>query len=287
MEIGIHTENFQDLKINRKDRDALMKAAYEEIRAAGFDGADLTALADVTGPYYTADLATAREMAKKERAVAEAAGLHIYQVHGPWPTDDKTAENRKNKLVHMERAIRLTRYFGARYLVIHPDMPFGWGDEPDPSFARETNTEMLRALLPIAAEEDVVLCLENMPMKSHALSRTKTMYEFVREFDHPNLGMCLDTGHANVFGDDCGEAVRLIAPVLKTLHVHDNMGDKDSHLPPFKGTINWKSFTDALKDIGFDGVLSIEAVLEVRDMKDPHHAEAARRMAEIARTLAD
>ncbi len=281
MEIGIHTGNFQDRQTNGPGR------TYAAMHEAGFDCADLSAICDVRGIYYTSDLETAKELARKERAAALAAGIRIHQVHGPWPTDDTSAEKRKEKLAYMERAIRLTPVFGARYLVIHPDMPFGWDEEKDPAFSWQTNLALFRALLPIAEEEGVILCIENMPMKAHAISRTQRMYEFVREIDHPSLGMCLDTGHANVFGDDCGEMVRLIAPVLKTLHVHDNMGDKDSHLSPYQGTVDWESFTSALREIGFAGVLSIEASLDVRDNTPKGRAEAARRMAEIARRLAE
>ena len=283
MEIGIHTENFHDSQTNR---DAIAREGYARLHQAGFDCADLSVICDVKGPYYTSDLATAKEMATKERAIAEAAGVRIHQVHGPWPTDDTTEELRQEKRIYMERAIRLTPVFGARYLVIHPDMPFGWWKE-DPAFAWQTNLELFRAILPIAEEEGVIICIENMPMTAHEISRTPRMYEFVQEINHPNLGMCLDTGHANVFGDDCGDMVRLIAPVLKVLHVHDNLGDKDAHLPPYQGTINWESFTTALRETGFDGVLSIEALLDVRDMQEDGHAEAARRMAEIARKLAN
>jgi sugar phosphate isomerase/epimerase len=284
MDIGIHTGNFPHLCT---DHPGPNTTDYAAMRAAGFDCADLSAICDICGPYYTSDLQTAKEMAKKERKAAAAAGIRIHQVHGPWPTDDKTAKKRKEKLIYMERAIRLTPVFGARYLIIHPDMPFGWDDEPEPAFSWQTNLDLFRTMLPIAEEEGVILCIENMPMRAHAISRTQRMYEFVQTINHPNLGMCLDTGHANVFADDCGDMVRLIAPVLKTLHVHDNMGDKDSHLPPYKGTINWERFTSALREIGFAGVLSIEATLAVRDKTQEGRAEAARCMAEIARKLAD
>lgn len=287
MEIGIHTENFHDMNSHRPNRDALREKGYAEMRAAGFDCADLTALCDVKLPFYTADLATAKAMAREERAVAEAAGIRIHQVHGLWPTDDKTAENRKQKLIDMERSIRLTPCFGARYLVIHPDMPFGWGAEADPAFAYKINLELFRALMPIAEEEGVIVCIENMPMRAHALSPAKRMYEFVCEIGHPNLGMCLDTGHANVFGHDCGDIVRMIAPVLKVLHVHDNMGEKDQHLAPFSGTVNWDSFTDALREVGFDGVFSIETCLDIKDMTKEGHFESAKKLAQIARQLAD
>ena len=282
MEIGIHTGNFPCTGCPTP-----ITADYAAMHAAGFDCADLSTICDVRGIYYTSDLETAKELAREERAAALAAGIRIHQVHGPWPTDDTSAEKRKEKLAYMERAIRLTPVFGARYLVIHPDMPFGWDEEKDPAFSWQTNLALFRALLPIAEEEGVILCIENMPMKAHAISRTQRMYEFVREIDHPSLGMCLDTGHANVFGDDCGEMVRLIAPVLKVLHVHDNAGDKDSHLSPYQGTVDWESFAAALREISFAGVLSIEASLDVRDNTPKGRAEAARRMAEVARRLAD
>ena len=287
MEIGIHTENFHDWSGNRERREALAAKAYREIHEAGFDCADLTALDDVKNAFYTGDLETAKKLAAREREIAAAEGVRIHQVHGPWPTDDKTEENRLQKRIYMERAIRLTPHFGAKYLVIHPDMPFGWGEEPDPAFARETNLLLFRAILPIAEEEGVILCIENMPMTRHALSPALPMYEFVRELDHPNLCMCLDTGHANVFGHDCGDIVRTIAPVLKVLHVHDNMGDKDSHLYPFEGTVNWDSFINALREVGFDGVMSIESTLKERDMTADGHFEEAKKAANLARKLAD
>ena len=300
MEIGMHTEGFDGLSMeigmdtgSYKRMPAVIQsgsyAAYALMREAGFTCADLSCICDINNAYYTSDLVTAVEMAKCEREAAEAAGIRIHQVHGPWPTDDTSAEKRAAKIPIMERAIRLTRAFGARYLIIHPDMPFGWDDEPDPAFSYGTNMELFRAILPTAVEEDVILCIENMPMKAHEISRTKRMYEFVLEINHPNLGMCLDTGHANVFGDDCGEMVRMIAPVLKTLHVHDNLGDKDAHLLPFDGTVNWESFTAALREVGFSGVMSMEANL-YQNSETPEvlsYAEAAKRMAGLARRLAD
>lgn len=283
MEIGIQTSNFA----KHPNHATLAAERYAAIRAAGFDCADLSLATFEGSPFYEKDLTAARALAKEERKIAARAGIRIHQVHGPWPTDDRTAKSRAEKLVYMERAIRLTPALGARYLVIHPDMPFGWDDEPAPAFAYETNRAMFRALLPISEEEGVILCIENMPMKAHALSRVTRMVEFVKDMDHPHLGICLDTGHANVFGDDCGDAVRLIAPYLKVLHVHDNMGDKDTHLPPFAGTIGWERFATALKEVGFDGVLSIEANFSTEDMKNASYADAACLMAARARRLAD
>ena len=42
------------------------------------------------------------------------------------------------------------------------------------------------------------------------------------------------------------------------LHVHDNNGKYDQHLVPLMGVIDFKEFGKALKEIGFDGVFSLE-----------------------------
>lgn len=54
------------------------------------------------------------------------------------------------------------------------------------------------------------------------------------------LGMCFDLGHANVChatqNDYCGFLDRLSADVpIIHLHLHENFGDRDSHLPLFTG----------------------------------------------------
>ena len=260
------------------------------MKAAGFDCADYGYLSITNGDLFTKPLEEAIEYVKHERKVAESQGITFSQAHGPWPTHDTTPELRREKLVLMERAIRLTPYLGTPYLVIHPDLPFGWWDgELDPSFTKKTNIEMFEALLPIAEEAGTIICLENMPTEPYDISPTAEIYKFIQEINHPNLKMCFDTGHAHVFGDDCGDMVRLIAPVLRVMHVHDNMGECDMHIWPYEGTINWDNFAKGLADIKFDGVLSIEATLYPNNnmIEDAEHFESACRMASIARSIAD
>jgi sugar phosphate isomerase/epimerase len=284
MKLGIHTENFQDATSKFPIRDSLSADAYKHMKALGFDCADLTATSFPEGHFYHCDLETALEWARGERRRAEDAGIEIFQVHGAWPTDDTTPENRAEKLKLMERGIRLTHALGSKYFVLHPDMPYGWWSEPDPSFPDKTTTDMLLALLPIAVEEDVIICLENMPMTKLSLSRTPKMYNLVRQINHPNLGMCYDTGHGNVFGDDAGEMIRLIAPVLKVLHIHDNLGDKDAHLKLFEGNVNFEGFIHALRDIGFDGCFSIESMVGYK-MDEPEFDETVTKLVENARKI--
>jgi sugar phosphate isomerase/epimerase len=50
----------------------------------------------------------------------------------------------------------------------------------------------------------------------------------------------------------------MIGDKLKAVHIHDNMGKEDEHLIPGDGIIDWNAFADALREIGYTGVISLE-----------------------------
>ena len=247
MKLGINSGSFSYLPLDRM---------YRRIRELGYDAVDQD-LADTKAPYYR-DAAAMKEYCQTVRAAAESAGLEISQVHGPWPTDDTTPENRAETLENMRLAVYGCHCLGSQYLIIHPQMPYGWGREEDADFALSLTVELMTRLMPACEQYGVTLCLENMPMTAHRISTMDRIAEAVAMVNHPNAGICLDTGHTNVFGHDLGDAVRTAGTFLRTLHVHDNDGRADRHQLPYLGTANWTSFTAALAETGFDGVMSLE-----------------------------
>lgn len=277
MEIGIFSEPYHACAQN--------PAGYERMKRHGYDCTDFSGFTDPRGPAYQVSDAEAIRMAIAEREAAERAGIRIHQVHGPWPTDDTTEENRKIKFGWMTRAIRLTEYTGAKYLVIHPDMPYGWDAEDNADVAWDINMKLFTGLLPYAEDAGVTLCIENMPMTAHALSRTARMLEFVKEIDHPLMGMCLDTGHAILYGDGAGDMVRMLGDTLKVLHVHDNDGRRDLHMLPYTGVVDWEDFRTALRETNFAGVLSLETGISDK-MPEPMKDRAEQTLAGVAKYLA-
>lgn len=113
--------------------------------------------------------------------------------------------------------------------------------------------------------------------------------EFIKEMDHPNLRMCLDTGHAAVFknGTSPADTVRMWGTdYLRTLHVHDNDGKHDRHWVPHAegGVIDWADFTKALPETGYEGVLSLESgawadTPEAQEQKEKELAQTALKLA--------
>ena len=71
--------------------------------------------------------------------------------------------------------------------------------------------------------------------------------------------MCLDTGHTTLFPElSIGDEIRRLGSYLKVMHIHDNMGDRDSHLYPAQGVIDWDGFFEAINEVGYTGILSLE-----------------------------
>ena len=45
---------------------------------------------------------------------------------------------------------------------------------------------------------------------------------------------------------------------MKVIHVNDNTGMDDDHLPPFMGNINWRDAMHGLSLVGFEGLFNFE-----------------------------
>ena len=77
---------------------------------------------------------------------------------------------------------------------------------------------------------------------------------FAREVDHPNCKVMYDTFHANIEEKSIPDAIRACADVL--CHVHISENDRST---PGKGNVRWGQNFSTLKEVGYDGWLTIEA----------------------------
>ena len=236
---------------------------FARLAAYGFSCYDFN-MADTEKLPYTLGVGDFEAYIREQKRLADEAGIAIWQVHGPWrfPIRDGGEDDRAERLEKMTRSIRATALLGAKYWVVHPLMPCGLDDKKT-GRAAETyaiNRDFMARLLAVAEREGVTVCLENMPFVDFSLSTPTEIADFVREMAHPNFRMCLDTGHVNTCPDwgTPGDALRAHRDGIRVLHVHDNMGERDEHLVPTTGTIDWQDFSAALREVDFSGVLSLE-----------------------------
>ena len=208
--------------------------------------------------YYTArEEDFVANMMKIKNALSKY-GISVNQIHGPWRfPKDETEDDRAERFGKMTKAMVMAKHLGAKYMAVHPLMPFGITNKnPDELYA--INKRYFDALVKVGMGLGVTVCLENMPFVSFPLSRTEDILRLVKDIDSPYLKVCFDVGHAHVMGESISESIKMLGDHLKILHVHDNDGEDDKHLPPYYGNIDWAEFAEALYEIGFEGVLSLE-----------------------------
>ena len=250
---------------------------FEKVAQHGFSAVDYS-MVDTDMELYTMSLSDLEQKMQAEKAAAAAAGVVISQVHGPWryPPQDATVEQRQERMEKMKKSILATRMIGCKYWVVHPIMPYGT-DDLDTGNAQKTwdlNVEFMTELLDYAKSQDVTICFENMPMRRFSIATPAQILKFVKLMNDEHFKICLDTGHVAVFaGLSAGEAVRELGKEIKIFHIHDNMGDRDAHMWPTTGITDWEDFVKALKEIGFDGVFSLETRLPTTEDDDQFEAE--------------
>ena len=123
----------------------------------------------------------------------------------------------------------------------------------------------------------IKLCIENMPLidrtGNHLKGLGKEVDDIITltdEFD--NIGICFDIGHANTIR----EPIRFYQAFnsnkkIWNMHIHDNLGQRDEHLPLGKGNIDFKSFFDILAIDGYEGYAGIE--LDIWNEQKPEKQE--------------
>lgn len=127
--------------------------------------------------------------------------------------------------------------------------------QPPTSDERKRSAEQLRKVAEYAKQADIMLAPEALNRFEcylyNTMSDLKTLVEAV---DHPYLGAMYDTHHAHIEEKSQAGALRTIAPVLKHVHISEN--DRGT---PGSGQVHWDSVFATLKEIGYDGWLTIEA----------------------------
>jgi sugar phosphate isomerase/epimerase len=191
------------------------------------------------------------------REIGRTAAEHdiALSVHAPWRLDPFEPEGYEELL----RSLRFATDVGAANLNIHLASQRGL----------QAFEEILRPFLDRLADLRIRLSIENVPR-----SEPDEFNELFARFADSGLeggglvGMCLDLGHANLCpqtnNDYLGFIDRLAPHVpIVHLHLHENYGDDDSHIPLFRGASardpsGIEGFVDRMKRRGFSGLGILE-----------------------------
>jgi sugar phosphate isomerase/epimerase len=161
---------------------------------------------------------------------------------------------RKITTHRLTQALQAAAKLGAHLMVVHP----GYDRWRYPNLATtwaENAANTFAPLVAMAEQYDCRLSLENIYEQT-----PDTLLDLVARLDTPWFGHCFDIGHWQLFGSTNQSGwLKAIAPRLFHLHLHDNHGQSDDHLPVGEGSIDYAPLLKMLAELRPLPSLTLEA----------------------------
>jgi sugar phosphate isomerase/epimerase len=192
-----------------------------------------------------------------------------FSIHAPYADTNLSADDdliREWILKRIRSSIRFASELDARCVVVHP----GWTTATDRFMkgrAWELNMRSIHWLLRYAEEYGVSLQIENVPEPTPYILVSVDDFDLFYGEMELNIGMVLDVAHANL-RDEVYEFMARHKDKIRHIHVSDNDGTVDQHLPIGDGRIDWGRVVKAAKSMGFSGWIVVESYCKVEESLD-------------------
>ena len=140
-----------------------------------------------------------------------------------------------------EKVIHLCKFLGIQDVVTHaefnPGIDFPMKEQFENAFL------LWNGIFSDLKSNNIKLIIEN-----HYEEDPDYLIRLAKAIDSPYFGLCIDVGHVNAFGKiNVREWIQKYPEdILKEVHLADNKGDGDTHLPLGEGSID---FSDTLKNL--------------------------------------
>lgn len=164
----------------------------------------------------------------------------------------------------MRYGIRLCREISSTLMSIHPPF-FMARNEVDNEILSKAKTRFFRLVkeeTDFANGNHVKIALESFCYHPFIFEGLRDFAQFVAKFPSEKLGVLLDVGHVHQMRIDLCEVVQMFKHRLADVHVHDATLEKDfrkaTHLPVGKGTIDFPDLINLLREIDYNGWLTLE-----------------------------
>jgi sugar phosphate isomerase/epimerase len=257
-----------------------------QIAGAGFAGLEIFC----TRSHFEYSMKSeVREMA----AALEQHHLQLVSLHAPTSRDVSAMREsgtplsicevervrRVEAMDELKRAIDVADDLPYARLVLHMG---GSRETADPR-KRDAAFSSLEHLILHAHHAGVTICVENTTSE---MGDPAYLRAFVDETRLAGLRFNFDIGHAHLA--ELPEDERLeksfspLRDFVSSVHLHDNHGDKDEHLPPFDGSIDWSA---AIKLLQTAPEENLPLVLELKEKTGPEAPSAAEHLAVARKSL--
>lgn len=240
------------------------------IAAMGFKAVELIAWDRAAlDDYYTP------QQIKHLRTLLDDLGLELSEmVSTPRGMAHPDAAVRNQAVEHFKRLVEVALELGTRTVNAVAPYPFDiafprimlkhvyqeWTVELDPDLDWAQNwadyVAVTRRFCDICEDTGVRFALEPHPYRW--MRNAASMMRLIDHVNSPALGMNMDPSHLFPMGEMPQVVVYEVGSRIFHTHFSDNDGTSNAHWRPGKGKIDWKGVLQALKAVGYNGVISIE-----------------------------
>jgi D-psicose/D-tagatose/L-ribulose 3-epimerase len=220
---------------------------FAKLKQTGFDAVEL--------PLFGGDVAHYRKI----RAELDRQGLGCTTVTVATAEASPISPDpaiRKVALDRLKWAIEMTATLGGENLCGPYHSPLGIFSGTGPTEdEKKRAADVLRAAAEEAQKARVMLAIEYLNrFECYFLTTAADTLALVRRVNHPHFRMMYDTFHANIEEKAIGPTIQSIAGSF--IHVHISENDRGT---PGTGHVHWDETFRALRQVGYDGWMVIEA----------------------------
>ena len=241
MKIGVNT------MIWSGDYDRQVQGLLPTIKAAGFDGIEI--------PLFRPDAFDAAAVRRDMEAEGLECTVSSAFIQGVSPISEDAA-GRASALEHLKRLIGTAAEAGAHVIAGPMYSPVGYLP------GRRRTAEEWKWAVEGLQSLGGTLVANQMTMAVEPLNRFETYFlntaadaaKFCDDVNHPNIGVLFDTFHANIEEKNIGAGYLTVGKHLR--HVHTCENDRGI---PGSGHVEWPGVFQALRDLKYDGWLTIES----------------------------
>lgn len=148
-------------------------------------------------------------------------------------------KKRLRKTAHSmcQQSLQLAEILNARCIVFHPGIPYQATGKVKQIWL-ENALEFWPEYIEQARQIGTVINLENIYETSSLVYQ-----QLFATLGSEHFGHCFDIGHWNIFAEESlQDWFENLGRYIKHLHLHDNLGENDQHLPVGSGNIDFQDF---------------------------------------------
>lgn len=224
-----------------------IEISFQRLKKFGYDGIEFA------GEPYSLDQEKLVELMKKYN-------LECTSICGIFSEERDLSSEKKeiaqNAIQYAKDCVDMAVKVGAPYIIMVPS-PVGRTEPTDTcSYEDAWNNAIknIREAANYAQSKNIKFAVEAINRyETYLVNNLTTALKFVKEIDHPAVGLMADLFHMSIEENNLGASLRMISPYLMHVHIADNTREAAG-----LGNTDFKEVLYVLKDIGYNGPLTME-----------------------------